>query len=354
MSSWLDYFIGSSQSRYAFFAIFSALVAICMAIIFTNSDISIVNRMIIVVFVLFVSIFPVAISLFELTCMVNGGKSKNGIMNPCSTYAWIVTAMIVIYCFFLIIATIISMFTYKKAIAKVEQSKQSNVISSKDANTIAKNIIVQEEQKETFVEKPPVSQGIPSMPSGMPPASEGLLPVSETMPPASQGMPPVSQGMPPTPSGGMPSASQGMPSASQGMPSASQGMPPTPSGGMPSASKMMMNDNQLSDPVGNSDDTFAPFAPVMSSTKTIETFKQQGKKHNTHRNVEHFKQQEKKNDTNEIMGYDAQDDFMTFNTKETFVNAPSAKKPVKKMQKAKPNFTSPKPFTKQIETFANI
>ena len=325
MSSWLDYFIGSSQSRYAFFAIFSALVAICMAIIFTNSDISIVNRMIIVVFVLFVSIFPVAISLFELTCMVNGGKSKNGIMNPCSTYAWIVTAMIVIYCFFLIIATIISMFTYKKAIAKVEQSKQSNVISSKDANTIAKNIIVQEEQKETFVEKPPVSQGIPSMPSGMPPASEGLLPVSETMPPASQGMPPVSQGM-----------------------------PPTPSGGMPSASKMMMNDNQLSDPVGNSDDTFAPFAPVMSSTKTIETFKQQGKKHNTHRNVEHFKQQEKKNDTNEIMGYDAQDDFMTFNTKETFVNAPSAKKPVKKMQKAKPNFTSPKPFTKQIETFANI
>jgi len=337
MSSWLDYFIGSSQSRYAFFAIFSALVAICMAIIFTNSDISIVNRMIIVVFVLFVSIFPVGISLFELTCMVNGGKSKSGIMNPCSTYAWIVTAMIVIYCFFLIIATIISMFTYKKAIAKVEQSKQSNVISSKDANIIAKNIVVQEEQKETFVEKPQVSQGIPAVPNGMPPISEGMLP-EETMPSVSQEMPPTSSEMP--------SVSQGMPSASQGMPSVSQGMP--------SAPKMMMNDNQLSQPVGNSDDAFAPFAPVTPSARTIETFKQQGKKHSMHRNVEHFKQKEKKNDTNEIIGYDAQDDFMTFNTTETFVNAPSAKKPIKKMQKAKPNFTSPKPFTKQIETFANV
>ena len=127
MNSWLDYFIGSSQSRYAFFAIFGALVAICMAIVFTNSDISLVNRMIIVVFVMFVSIFPVGISLFELTCMVNGGKSKSG-FNACSTYAWIVTAMIIIYCFFLIIATVISMFTYKKAITKIEKSKQFGLI----------------------------------------------------------------------------------------------------------------------------------------------------------------------------------------------------------------------------------
>lgn len=285
MSSWLDYFIGSSQSRYAFFAIFSALVAICMAIIFTNSDIAIVNRMIIVVFVLFVSMFPVGISLFELTCMVNGSNSKSK-LNPCSTYAWIVTAMIVIYCFFLIIATVISMFTYKKAISKVEQSKDANAISNKDANIIAKNIIVQEEEKETFVQKP---SDAPEMPSVAP----------EMMPPASQEMPSIASEMPTV---------------------APEMMPPVPE--MTPVPKLK-RENKLSGPVGNSDDAFGGA----------------------------------KKGSEDILGYDSQDGFMSFNTKETFVNAPkapSAKRPVKKMQKSKPDFSSPKPFEKQIETFANI
>ena len=186
MSSWLDYFIGTSQSRYAFFAIFGALVAICMAIIFTNNDISLAKRMIIVLFVLFVSVFPVGISLFELTCMVNGGKTKSGI-NVCSSYAWVVTAMIIIYCFFLIIATLISMFTYKKAVAKIEISKSANAISDTDANTIAKNMIDTTEgdgpSMEAFVgmEEPHPSQ----MYDNQPHVADDQMPVSDDQMPVS-------------------------------------------------------------------------------------------------------------------------------------------------------------------------
>lgn len=313
MSSWLDYFIGSSQSRYAFFAIFSALVAICMAIIFTNSDISLVNRMIIVVFVLFASIFPVGISLFELTCIVNGGNSKS--FNPCSTYAWVITALIVVYCFFLIIATVISMFTYKKAVTKIEVSKQTNVISSTDANTIAKNMIVQNEQKETVATAAPQVMSPPSMP---------VAPVAPSAPSVPLAHVAVAPSMPSASS--MPSA----PSFSQAMPSASS-MPSAPS--MPSASSF--SQAMPSAPVGNGDDSYGAFAPVGS----IETFKQQEKK--------------QKKGSSEVVGYGANDGFMNY-TRETFVNAPSEKKSVKKEPKTKPDFDAPKPFAKQIENFANV
>lgn len=200
MSSWSDYFIGTSQSRYAFFAIFTALVSICIAIIFTNSDISLPKRMLVVLFLLFVSIFPVGISLFELTCMVNGGKTKSG-LSLCSSYAWVVTAMIVIYCFFLVIATIVSMFTYKKAVSKIELEKHTNTISSNDANTIAQNMIGSDDKdfsSEMVGGQPGMVQNVPDIPLQMPqdevsqqqpmePASEmGIPPMNTTVEPFSQ------------------------------------------------------------------------------------------------------------------------------------------------------------------------
>lgn len=140
MASIFDYFIGTTQSKYASIAIFSAITVICIAILLTNTDISIGNRIIVIFFILAMCIFPVCISLFELTCIVTGGK-KNGKYNICHIYAWVITAMIILYCTVLIIATIASMFTYKKALDKVNASESSNAISHADANTIAKNII---------------------------------------------------------------------------------------------------------------------------------------------------------------------------------------------------------------------
>jgi hypothetical protein len=142
MASVFDYFIGTSQSKFASIAIFSAILVICLAILLSNSDISLGNRIAVVAFVILMSIFPVAISLFELTCIVAGGKNKP--YNLCNIYAWIITFMIIFYCFVLIVVAIMSMFTYKKALDKIQVTEKMNNISKEDANTIAKNIVENE------------------------------------------------------------------------------------------------------------------------------------------------------------------------------------------------------------------
>jgi hypothetical protein len=142
MASVFDYFVGTSQSKFASIAIFSAILVICLAILLSNSDISLGNRIGVVVFVILMSIFPVAISLFELTCIVSGGKNKP--YDLCSIYAWVITFMIIFYCFILIVVAIMSMFTYKKALDKIQITEKMNNISKEDANTIAKNIVENE------------------------------------------------------------------------------------------------------------------------------------------------------------------------------------------------------------------
>lgn len=155
MASVLDYFIGTAQSKYASIAIFSAIAVICLAILLTNNELPIGNRVAVVLFVFAMCVFPVGISLFELTCIVTGGKQK-GQYNLCHVYAWIITAIIILYCFILIIATIASMFTYKKAFDKIDAAENSNTISHNDANIIAKNMIESNEDTEHVKQMPPV------------------------------------------------------------------------------------------------------------------------------------------------------------------------------------------------------
>jgi hypothetical protein len=135
----LDYFIGASQSKYAAIAIFSAIVIICIAILFTNTEVPFGNKISIVFFVLLMSIIPVGLSLFELTCIVTGGKNNK--FNLCHVFAWFVAIMIIVYCFILIILTLMSMFTYKKAIHKINHAEIYNNVSKEDAEIIAKNMI---------------------------------------------------------------------------------------------------------------------------------------------------------------------------------------------------------------------
>lgn len=141
----LDYFIGTAQSKYAGTAMFAAIIVISLMVLFTNTDISIGNRIGVVLLIVLMSAFPILISLFELTCIVTGGKNTK--FNLCNIFAWFVTAIIVVYCFILIIAALLSMFSYKKALQKIEITENFNKISKEDANQIAKNIL-KEEHKE--------------------------------------------------------------------------------------------------------------------------------------------------------------------------------------------------------------
>jgi hypothetical protein len=151
----LDYFIGTQQSKYAAIAIFSAIFVICMAVLFTNTDVPLENRILVVFFVFLMSIIPVGMSLFELTCIVTGSKNKP--YNMCNIFAWVVAIVMISYSFILIISVILSMFTYKKAIYKLEADDSLKVVPSEDADKIAKNMIEDESE-----DRPQVSPEIPA------------------------------------------------------------------------------------------------------------------------------------------------------------------------------------------------
>jgi len=143
----LDYFIGTQQSKYASIAIFSAIFVICMAILFTNTDVSLSHRIMVIFFVFLMSIIPVGMSLFELTCIVTGSKNKP--YNMCNIFAWAVAVIMIVYSLILIVSVLFSLFTYKKAIYKLEMDNTSKIVTSEDADKIAKNILEEETNKSS-------------------------------------------------------------------------------------------------------------------------------------------------------------------------------------------------------------
>ena len=146
--SFFDLFVGSEQSKYASLAIVSVIFIICLSILVTNTEISISERVATVLFMILIVLFPVGMALFELTCMVNGDSGNS--MPVCGYYAWVVTALIVFHCFIIVIFTLSSMFTYKKAITTVDAEDKMKVVSKPNAQQFAENMMnyesLQEEQ----------------------------------------------------------------------------------------------------------------------------------------------------------------------------------------------------------------
>lgn len=144
--SFINYFIGSNQSKYSAVAIFSAILAICAVTLFINDDISFGSRIGVIVAILFFSIIPVGISLFNLTCMVTGDKKEK--YNPCGIWAWVTAIIIIINCFILIISAVLSVSTYKKAYNKIVVTETFK-LNKEQENKIAENIIKEEEPVTT-------------------------------------------------------------------------------------------------------------------------------------------------------------------------------------------------------------
>jgi len=134
--SFFDLFIGSEQSKYAGLAIASVIFVICLSVLLTSTDVSLMERITTVLFMILIVIFPVGLALFELTCIVNG--NSNGL---CGYYAWIVTALIVFHCLVIIVFTFSSMFTYKKAIVAVDADMKVNNVSQANAQYIAESMM---------------------------------------------------------------------------------------------------------------------------------------------------------------------------------------------------------------------
>jgi hypothetical protein len=147
-----DVFIGTKQSRYAAFAIFSAIMAVCLFILFTSTDVPFGQRFGIVLFLIIFSIPSVLMTLFELTCIVTGGTSKKNAW--CHYFAWIIALIIIVYSIIIIISVIMSLFTYNNAMDRVVESENAKRLTKEEANKYAENMMKHEVSQTPQNEQP--------------------------------------------------------------------------------------------------------------------------------------------------------------------------------------------------------
>lgn len=140
-----DAFFGSDQSLYTAYAIIAAIIAICLTILLTSTDVPIGNRFLIVFFVIITLVPSIFLTLFELTCIVTGGTEPNRWW--CHAFAWILAAFIIIYCVIVVIMSLVSLFNYNKAIDSINNDEQKYKVSNNDSNNYAKEIINQTNNK---------------------------------------------------------------------------------------------------------------------------------------------------------------------------------------------------------------
>ena len=160
MNTLSNIFFGTPQSKYAAIAIFITIALLCFFIIFSSSDISIEQRLIVVFFILLSSIPSILFALFELTCISirNSPTAK-----WCDYLAWFITVIIVIYCVLIMIGILMSMSNYNIANERLNNNKEEK-ISSEEANSIAKNIMNEEKVKNSSKNIEYMEQNISPMP----------------------------------------------------------------------------------------------------------------------------------------------------------------------------------------------
>lgn len=146
-----DAFFGSDQSQYTAYAIVAAIIAICITILLTATDIPVSNRLLIVFFVIISLVPSVFLTLFELTCIVTGGTEPNKWW--CYAFAWVLAAFIIIYCIFIVIISLISLFTYNNAIDNIKETEDKGRLSPEVSNNYAKQMIANEDSHTKQVEK---------------------------------------------------------------------------------------------------------------------------------------------------------------------------------------------------------
>lgn len=164
-----DAFFGSDQSLYTAYAIIAAIIAICVTILFTSTDIPVGSRLLMILFVVITLVPSIFLTLFEITCIVTGGTEPNNWW--CYTFAWILAAFIIIYCIFVVIISIISLVTYNNAMDNINNDEEKNKINAQEANNIAKQIMETQKPVEKFY-----NDGYNNMPSLSSMGSMGSLP----------------------------------------------------------------------------------------------------------------------------------------------------------------------------------
>jgi len=147
-NDFLNIFFGSSQSQVTAYAILAAIIAICITIFLTKTDMTIGDKFLLVLFVLLTLVPGVFLILFEITCMVTGGSRDKRWW--CWLYAWVVAIFVVIYCLLVVIISFSSLFTYNNAMENIELNENKNKMSPQQSNDYAKAILETNDYKENF------------------------------------------------------------------------------------------------------------------------------------------------------------------------------------------------------------
>jgi len=137
--SFFDVFFGTTQSQYSAYAILAAIVAICLTVLFSKTDMSYGNRFLLIIFIILSQIPFIFLVLFELTCIVTGGNKDDKWW--CWLFAWVIAVFIIIYCILIIIISLSSLITYNNAIDKVDIVETKERMTIENSNDYAMQLM---------------------------------------------------------------------------------------------------------------------------------------------------------------------------------------------------------------------
>lgn len=118
-------FIGVPQSRYAAFAILTAVLVVSFTLLFGKDPIPFTQKMAFVLLMFLISLPGILLTLFQMTCLVTGAGFRNQRW-WCAAYTWVVTILLVIYCVMLIAVAVISLTTGEKLLTEVAVANVEN------------------------------------------------------------------------------------------------------------------------------------------------------------------------------------------------------------------------------------
>lgn len=132
-----DLFYSTQQARWTAIAVICAIIAICLSILFNNTELNVSERFALISVIVLFSIPAVLISLFELNCI----SGKNIKHNWCGYWGWFIFFIIALQCTLIIISALMSMVTYNEATNKMMKYKEDNVVDKTEAEKVAKKMM---------------------------------------------------------------------------------------------------------------------------------------------------------------------------------------------------------------------
>jgi len=176
--AFLDYFMGSAQSKYAAVAMVASLIVVAVAMLF-GKDVVPLGQKFVAILVMFLFALPgLALALFQLTCLVTGTKGNK--MHPCGLYAWIGSVLMIVY------AAIVIMIALMAMMKGTDVSADLAAMDAFQAKKVAESYFTGGMPVEGFAEEATGAPGPmgPTGPMGPPdvdPSKEVVIPTIETM-----------------------------------------------------------------------------------------------------------------------------------------------------------------------------